>query len=382
MESPGNAEAPKPGDLTLEWIGMLFWQRRTEQTGNPLELLSRLSQSQEREAAYHAVLRTLVVLIKDFALDIAELRTDRFLASLDHFNEQFFEQEKPRQLLSSFEKQKSAIAVFSERQRQYLQEREAELRNIIDLLTRAMVSGDTENDAYHRKILEQSEKMEQITRLDDIRKIKFALEREVASLRETVRCKQTGEDARMRSLSSQVETLRQELQLAKEESLRDALTDTYNRRAFDDHLQSLTERNLIQRHDFALLILDIDDFKVVNDSYGHPVGDRVLLAVADTCRQVVRSDDFLARYGGEEFVIVLPGASLRNATKKAGLICKTIHKTRYTLDDDDDLPPLSMTVSIGVTAFKPGDTPAGVLERADKALYKAKQGGKNTVRTA
>lgn len=360
---------------------MLFKRRRDEETGNVIALNARLSDVEGREKAYHAVMRTFIVLIKDFALDIAELRADRFRSSLDHFSEAFFTNDKPRRILSSFDKQKNAIAAFIERQKTYLQEREAELRNIIDLLTRAMVSVNTENDAYHRKILQQGEKMEQITRLDDIRKIKSALEKEIAALRETVASKQAGEEARLQSLSGQVKTLRQELQLAKEESLRDGLTGICNRRAFDGYLQSLTERNLLQRRDFALLLLDIDDFKAVNDTYGHTVGDRVLLAMADTCRQMVRSDDFLGRYGGEEFVIVLPGASRRNAAKKARHICKTVHSTRYTLDDSDDRPPLTLSVSIGVTAFKRGDTPEVLLERADRALYAAKDAGKNCVMT-
>ena len=360
---------------------MLFKRRPIDAGENVIALRSRLSDSEKREHAYHAVVRTFLVLIKDFAMDIAELQPDRFRTALDRFGETFVEKEKPRRILSGIDKQKTVIAAFIERQKTYLQEREAELRNIIDLLTRAMVSVDSENDAYHRKILQQGEKMEQITRLDDIRKIKSALEKEIAALRETVRSKQAGEETRIASLAGQVENLRQELRTAKEASLRDGLTGIYNRRAFDEYLQSLAERNLLQRQDFALLLLDIDNFKAVNDTYGHPVGDRVILAMAETCRQMVRSDDFLGRYGGEEFAIVLPGASRRNAAKKAKQICKVIESTRYTLDESDAPPSLALTVSIGVTAHKKADTAATLLERADQALYNAKRAGKNCVMT-
>jgi len=362
---------------------MFLKRRKTIENTSVVDLRQRLQDSESRENAYGSIIRTLLVLVKDFAMDIAEIKTERFRQTVDDFGETFLAQKTPKRLLSNFEKQKPVISAFITDQKRYLDEREAELRNIIDLLTRAMVSVDSENAAYHRKILQQGEKMEQITRLDDIRKIKSALEKEVATLRDTVRSKQVGEQARIESLAGQVKTLRQELSLAKEETLRDGLTGIYNRRAFDDHLQSLIERNLLQRQDFALLIMDIDDFKAVNDTYGHPVGDRVILALANTCSQMVRSDDFLARYGGEEFVIILPGASRRNAAKKAKLICKTIHKTRYTLDQhDDSQAPLSLTVSIGVTAFTKGDTAAHVVERADQALYDAKRSGKNCVITA
>lgn len=362
---------------------MFLKRRKPIENANVVDLSQRLQNSESRENAYGSVIRTLMVLVKDFAMDIAEIKPERFRKTVDDFGESFFTQKTPKRLLSSFEKQKPVITAFIADQKRYIGEREAELRNIIDLLTRAMVSVDTENAAYHRKILQQGEKIEQITRLDDIRKIKSALEKEVATLRDTVRSKQTGEQARIENLAGQVKTLRQELSLVKEETLRDGLTGSYNRRAFDDYLQSLIERNLLQRQDFALLILDIDDFKAVNDSYGHPVGDRVILALANTCSQMVRSDDFLARYGGEEFVIILPGASRRNAAKKAKQICKTIHKTRYTLDrNDDSREALALTVSIGVTAFTKGDTAASILERADQGLYKAKRSGKNCVITA
>lgn len=360
---------------------MLLMRKKRHLDENVVDISNRLQDSENRENAYHTVIRVLLVLVKEFALDIAEIKTDRFHASMDGFSEKFFSQKASKRILSSFDKQKATISTFIDNQKTYLTEREDELRKIIDLLTRAMVSVDSENDAYHRKIMQQSEKMENITRLDDIRKMKSAIEKQVETLRETVRHKQAGEQARIQTLSRQVKTLSQELELAKEESLRDGLTGVYNRRAFDDYLQTLTERNLLNRHDFAVLILDIDDFKAVNDTYGHPVGDRVLMAMADTFRQMVRSDDFLARYGGEEFVMILPGASRRNAAKKAKQICKTIYKTRYTQDSNDDHPPLALTISIGVTAFKKGDVTATVLERADQALYKAKQSGKNCVIT-
>ena len=361
---------------------MFLKKRKNLDADNVVELSSRLQVSETREQAYHAVIQTLLVLMKDFALDITEIRTDRFYAAIDRFGQTVAAREVPKRILSHFDKHKAVIAGFIDDQKHYIDEREAELRNIIDLLTRAMVSVDVENDAYHRKILEQGEKMEQITRLDDIRKIKSALEKEVQTLRETVRHKQHGEQARIENLAGQVKILRQELDAAKEESRRDGLTGTYNRKAFDDHLQSLVERNLVHRQDFALLMLDIDDFKKVNDTYGHPVGDRVILAMANTCNHMIRNDDFLARYGGEEFVILLPGASRRNAAKKAKQICNTINSTRYTLDQDDKDGALALTVSIGVTAFKRGDSVATVLERADQALYQAKSTGKNTVVTA
>ena len=83
----------------------------------------------------------------------------------------------------------------------------------------------------------------------------------------------------------------------------------------------------------SVLMLDIDNFKKINDGFGHQIGDRVLVALARKCYGFIRNDDVMARYGGEEFVILLPNASLDNAVKKADKICKTIAQTRYALDD-------------------------------------------------
>ena len=357
---------------------MLRLLRRRGAVPDAVDLVQRLDSCRDRQAVYDLAIRALLVLIKDFAMDIDEIDSDIFRSGLDQFAQAFFEDDSPKRQQRTLERQTPPMAAYIESQKQYLSEREKEFRHIIDLLTRAMVSMDSENDSYHRKILQQGEKIDSISRLDDIRKIKSSLEKEVETLRQTVEAKQAEERQRLAQLSTQVDSLRQELEVVKEESLRDGLTGIYNRRAFDQRLQYLIERSLVQRTEFAILVLDIDNFKNVNDTFGHLVGDRVLLAIAQVCRQMIRSDDFLARYGGEEFVIVLPGASKRNAGKKAQLICKTIAKTRYQLGDAPDAAlSLNVTVSIGLSVYNPGETSETLLARADQALYQAKAAGKN-----
>ena len=360
---------------------MFGFKRRRAKTGDIETYAIRLDDLEKRYDAYALVIRTLLVFLKDFSMDISDIDGQGFRDALDDFDARFFELTSARRIHSSFDRQKNTIAEYIDQQKEYLEERDRELREIIDLLSRAMVAINSENDAYHEQILQQGEKIEEITRLDDIRKIKSALAKEVESLRETVEAKQADEQTRIESLSSQVETLREELLSAKEESMRDGLTGVYNRRAFDREIKTLVDQNLVQRNGFAVLILDIDDFKRINDTYGHPVGDRVILALANACRQMIRSDDFLARYGGEEFVILLPGASRRNAAKKARQLCKSVAKTHYTLDDDNADLTLSITVSIGVAACDRNDDVDSLMGRADKALYKAKTAGKNRVET-
>jgi diguanylate cyclase len=126
-------------------------------------------------------------------------------------------------------------------------------------------------------------------------------------------------------------------------------------------------------------MVDIDDFKSINDAHGHPTGDRVLLALAQKCQDLIRNEDLIARYGGEEFIIVLTKASLANAIKKAKRICRAVANTHYAINDTKAAHLLSITVSIGVSAFRKGDTTESVIGRADQALYFAKGAGKNRV---
>ena len=202
---------------------------------------------------------------------------------------------------------------------------------------------------------------------------------EVEHLRSALTEKESKEKDQIEHLSEQVNYLQTELEKAKNLSQMDGLTGVYNRKAFDEYIEDMVARNDVLGKPLSMLLLDIDDFKSINDDFGHLIGDRVLLAFANKCKRAIREEDYLARYGGEEFVIVLPGATLRNASKKAKQICKSIARTQYSTDEAADGRSLSITVSIGVSALNKGDTSQALMNRADKALYIAKRTGKNRV---
>ena len=238
---------------------------------------------------------------------------------------------------------------------------------------------NAENVDFNLTVYQQSETLEKLIGLDDIRKIKSALKVEVENIRKVIKQKEDSDKGRVEVLSQQVESLSEELARAREASMRDGLTDAYNRKAFDRQMKNLVQRNSVMPAPFALMMIDIDDFKAINDTHGHPLGDRVLVSLVHKCRESIRSEDFPARYGGEEFAIILPGASLKNALKKARHICKTIAATNYRVDVEGQKITLAVTVSIGVSVYHPQDTETTVIERADKALYAAKHAGKNRV---
>ena len=345
----------------------------------PQALPESLEICQEKKDFFLSAIQALLQFINDFALDIEELKSDTFKQQLGELEAEFVQNPKLKKTVSAFRKHRKRIGRFIDRQNRYLTEREKELKDIIDLLAKAMVTLDTDNQQYHQRIYRQSEKIEQFTLLDDIKKLKQALILEIDNIRKTVRAKQDRDSKQLKSLSKQVSTLNLELRKARVDSVTDGLTGVFNRKALDQHLDSLVEQNTRTPAAFALLMVDIDGFKAINDAYGHPTGDRVLLALAQKCQGLIRNDDFIARYGGEEFVIVLPNASLTNATKKAQRICASVGDTRYALNDNKDVHILNITVSIGISVYQNGDTAEAVIARADRALYLAKKSGKNRV---
>ncbi len=341
--------------------------------------LPQIDERERRLQFFHTVIGTLLVFIKQFSLDLKEIHADRYKKRIDGLSGKILSADTPRKSRAALEKATDTIQAYIDRLKEYLNDRERELKDIIDLLTKAMVTVDADNRIFNQKIYEQSEKIERITLLDDIRKIKSTLKQEVARVRKTVREKQAKDRKYLKMLSRKVDTLNRELARAVTESRTDGLTGVHNRLAFDRYMKELEGRNRVADARFSLIFLDIDDFKTINDSFGHLVGDRVILALVEKCREIVRKNDYIARFGGDEFAIVMEGASLKNAVKKAGRLSKALATTRYAVNDAEDARELSFTVSIGVSTYRKGDTVSTVTDRADRALYAAKAAGKSRV---
>jgi diguanylate cyclase (GGDEF)-like protein len=152
----------------------------------------------------------------------------------------------------------------------------------------------------------------------------------------------------------------------------DSLTGLYNRAAFMQALQEETDRVTREGGDLSLLIMDIDDFKGINDMYGHLAGDSVLASLGQLLRQLLRRDDMPARYGGEEFVVLAPFTSEQQALRMA-------EKLRCGIAEHSFGALPMVTVSIGCTAYHAGELLDSLIQRVDLALYDAKKNGKNLV---
>jgi len=154
-------------------------------------------------------------------------------------------------------------------------------------------------------------------------------------------------------------------------SVTDGLTGAYTHGYLQEILELEIQRTLTHKSPMSVMMIDIDDFKRINDSHGHLFGDRVIKETAETLSANVRSDDILGRYGGDEFVVIMPGADAETAVHVAARARAGIAKNGYLA-----------TISVGVATFDGGgrETPAELLHRADMNLYQAKHDGKNCVR--
>jgi diguanylate cyclase (GGDEF)-like protein len=172
-------------------------------------------------------------------------------------------------------------------------------------------------------------------------------------------------------------TLEQQNQQLSHLANRDGLTGVFNRRSFDRRLQELLTHARDRGDSFSVVLFDIDFFKAVNDRFGHPVGDRVLVHVAHLAASQCRAQDFLARYGGEEFILLLPQTQPDEAIAIAERLRQSLETT--PLRDADVPMPQRITASFGVAYGHPNLEVAQVLHRADQALYRSKQQGRNCV---
>ena len=168
-------------------------------------------------------------------------------------------------------------------------------------------------------------------------------------------------------------TMRRDRDLVRQLADNDSLTGVLNRRAWNEAAESLLEESV--GRPLALLFLDLDRFKLLNDQQGHRAGDRALVEVAEALRAELRPSDLLGRYGGEEFIAMLDGVVQEQAMQVATRLCRRVHRLEIPVN-----PEFMLSVSIGVAMRASVDTIDALIERADQAMYQAKVGGRNQAR--
>ncbi len=182
---------------------------------------------------------------------------------------------------------------------------------------------------------------------------------------------------KLNNMEKECSFLKQQVLGKQQQVLSDTLTGIRNRLAYEEAIHMECDRFNRYGRSFVLMVLDLDHFKQVNDSCGHGTGDKVLQMVARTLANNIRNVDFVARYGGEKFVIIFPELAVKDARLIGQKICKTIAAQNLELSSQN----IVVTISGGVARIHEGDTPELLFERADNALYLAKERGRNRIET-
>ena len=239
---------------------------------------------------------------------------------------------------------------------------------------------DTTSD-YHDKIEAYADRISAANDISELESVIAEVMRETHNVQ--LNAQRSHDELRsaqekVRQAEGRIRELELELEATSDLVRHDQLTGVLNRRGLDDMFTKEISR--ARRHDSSLCVglLDIDNFKKLNDSMGHATGDQALIHLATVCRQTLRPQDSIARYGGEEFIILLPDTNLTEATQALTRLQRELTK-RFFLHDNEKV---LITFSAGVTAMSAEDDQTSVVNRADAAMYQAKQSGKNRVISA
>ena len=270
------------------------------------------------------------------------------------------------------------IAQRQEIIRRNLSEAKLTLKQMVtSLITNIEELSDTTGE-YQTKLEQYSDK---ISKTDDIKELNQLL---VQLMEETQQMQKSALNYRNDFLAARAEVsmaqdkinqLETELQEMGDKVHEDHLTGILNRRGLDSAFERETSRSIRHKTPLCFALLDIDNFKQLNDTHGHKVGDDALVYLVESVKDTTRPEDVVSRYGGEEFVVLLPNTSLEEAVQILSRIRRNLTK-KFFLHENKRL---LITFSAGVAQLRAGESQESVFKRADEAMYRAKKGGKNQI---
>lgn len=253
-----------------------------------------------------------------------------------------------------------------------LRQSQADLIEVVTKLAEATVLAES-NVIQFDNVLRHSEK--------ELSDSNSPLESLIAHLLTSTRTMQTSMELMKQQIQEskqEINFLQERLERVTEEALSDSLTGLTNRKGLSKAIEQALLLNGERKSYPCLLMLDIDHFKKINDTFGHLLGDRVIKVVGETLKSQIKGKDTAARYGGEEFCVLLPETESKDAVKVAENIRLAVEKTRIKRSSDNQ-EICRMTISIGVARYKPNESITTLFERADNALYHSKNEGRNRV---
>ena len=256
----------------------------------------------------------------------------------------------------------------------FVTERLQDYRGVVDDLVAGLRDIGDRDQLTETAIRNSLRAIEEAVATGALPQIREAFTQTVSQINDTFTRQKEDYELQLQELNERMSSMRQDLVAAREEMKRDSLTDAFNRGAFDAAIAQSVNMHFIMQQPVTLVMVDLDNFKQINDSYGHTAGDEVLRAVGDClARSFIRKSDFVARYGGDEFAVILSDTPAHHCDSLIHRFLEYARKIQVPSAPGMDL----VACSAGYTEIAAGDTVADLVKRADDALYKAKHLGRD-----
>lgn len=322
-----------------------------------------------------ALVKGVIESLREFVEDLPGLECSGYEAAIDSALHKIDEDMPPQEMEQLRDILRSDVASFARQKREYVEERDQEYRRLIEWLTTTTRTCLKRDHAFQDDLLGTVERVEQASVSGDIYGLRRIVQTEMGELRARTEKKSQEDREQVQNLVERVSELQARLANAEEQAVRDKLTGLQNRHALDEKLIAM----LRSSSPFCLVMVDLNDFKTINDTYGHVMGDRCLRTAASLLEQAFRAEDFVARFGGDEFVVIAEAASKNVLAGRISRVFPPHQPRAYRFDQGDETISVQLSSSFGIASRRDDDTPESILARADERLYQAKKAGKNLV---